>query len=413
MIPFWIAASCLLAGALLFVLPPLLGRTGVRATFSRERINLAVFQDELSQLQADVEAGLIDPEQQQAARREIEQRVAEDVVGGAALVQTRPRQTGLAVLLGLALPVMGIATYLWVGSPESLNPAAQSTLEPGQSHAVTPQQIAERVEQLSARLKDKPDDVEGWVMLARSLAMLQRYNESAEAYRNATRLLPDHPDLLADYADILAMAQGRRLAGQPEALALRALAANPRHLKAMALSGSAAFERQDYAQAVARWQPILALVPADSDPARQIQNSISEARRLGGLTADAGAEPVPSAAPAVADAFVSGRVSLSAQLAGQVSPNDTVFIFARAESGPPMPLAILRRQVRDLPLDFRLDDSMAMSPDMRLSRFPRVVVSARVSKSGGAMPSSGDLQSAIAPLALGGRVELVIDRVLP
>ncbi len=410
MIPFWIAAACLLAGALLFVLPPLLGRTGSRATLSRERINLAVFQDELRQLQADVDAGLIDPEQQQAARREIEQRVAEDVVDNNALVVTKARQPGLALLIGVALPVLGIATYLWVGSPESFNPAAQSTLEPGQPHAVTPQQIAERVEQLSARLKDKPDDVEGWVMLARSLSMLQRFGESAEAYRNATCLLPDHPDLLADYADILAMAQGRRLAGQPEALALRALAANPNHLKAMARSGSAAFERQDYKQAVARWQPILALVPADSEAARSIKNSIAEARRLGGLAEDA---PVEQAAAVAVDAFVSGRVSLASQLAGRVSPNDTVFIFARAESGPPMPLAILRRQVRDLPLDFRLDDSMAMSPQMRLSRYPRVVVSARVSKSGGAMPASGDLQSAITPLALGGSADLVIDRVLP
>lgn len=409
MIPFWIVAACLLAGALLFVLPPLLGHGGGRQTLSRAGINLAVYRDELRQLEDDAAAGLLPPEQHEIARLEIERRVAEDVVESAGSATTRPRLAGLALALGLALPAAGVGTYLLLGSPAALDPAQRSPLAAGGEHALTPQQIAARVDMLAARLRDRPDDLDGWLMLARSLVVLRRFDEAAGAYRNATRLLPDHPDLLSDYADVMAMAQGRRLAGQPEALALRALAANPRHVKALALAGSAAFERRDYAQAIARWTPILDLVPADSQAARSIRASLAEARRLGGMEATGGT----AAAPAAADTAITGRVSLAPALAARAAPDDTLYIYARAEQGPPMPLAILRRQVRDLPLEFRLDDGMAMTPDLRLSRFPRVVVSARISKSGSAMPGSGDLQSAGAPLAVGGSVRIVIDRVLP
>jgi cytochrome c-type biogenesis protein CcmH len=200
-----------------------------------------------------------------------------------------------------------------------------------------------------------------------------------------------------DFADALAMARGQRFEGEPEKLIQRALEIEPNNLKGLALAGSVAFERKDYAQAAAYWQRMLPLVPAESQDARMIQQNVREARQLAG---DAQA--------------LQGTVSLSPQLAGKAAADDTVFVFARAAEGPPMPLAVARTRVRDLPYRFRLDDSMAMTPAMKLSSFPRVVVGARVSKSGNAAPQPGDLQGASAPVANdAGSVNVVIDRVVP
>jgi cytochrome c-type biogenesis protein CcmH len=191
------------------------------------------------------------------------------------------------------------------------------------------------------------------------------------------------------------MARGRRLDGEPEQLLARALELEPTNLKALALAGTAAFARGDYAAAAARWEKMLPLVPPDSEEARSIQASVDEAKAF------------------LKNAPLRGMVRLAPQLKGKASPDDTVFIFARAAEGPAMPLAVLRRQVRDLPFAFSLDDTMAMAPGARLSGFPRVVVAARVSKSGNPAPQPGDLQGSSAPVANDADgVSVVIDSVV-
>jgi cytochrome c-type biogenesis protein CcmH len=222
--------------------------------------------------------------------------------------------------------------------------------------------------------------------------VLGRYGEAVEAYAEAARRAPRDPQLLADFADVLAMSRGERLAGEPEKLVLRALEIDPGNLKALALAGTAAFERKDYAIAARFWQRMLPLVPGGSDEARTIQANVDEALALSARK--------PAAKAAVAKAAgVRGTVRLSEKLTQKASPGDTLFIFARAAEGPPMPLAVLRKQVRDLPASFALDDSMAMTPAMRLSGFSRVVVGARISRSGNATPGPGDLQGLSAPVA--------------
>jgi cytochrome c-type biogenesis protein CcmH len=196
------------------------------------------------------------------------------------------------------------------------------------------------------------------------------------------------------------MVRGERLQGEPEKLVLRALEIDPEHLKALALAGTAAFERKDYARAERYWRRMLPLVPAGSEDERQIRASIDEARSLAG------------SAPLAARA-VQGKVLLSKKLAAQAAPDDVVFIFARAAEGPPMPLAVKRARVRDLPLEFALDDSMAMAPGMNLSAHARVVIGARISKSGTATPQPGDLQGLSAPVANDARgVSVTIDSVV-
>jgi cytochrome c-type biogenesis protein CcmH len=241
------------------------------------------------------------------------------------------------------------------------------------------------------------------------------------AYAKAVELVGENAGLLADYADVLALANNRSLEGEPMKVIQRALKANPDQLKALSLAGTYAFEKKDYATAVKYWERIVVLAPTSPDAPKdprfvdQVRASVAEARQLGGMPPAADAPPAaamaqaaqappggdaPAAAPNP-DAFVSGKVTLAAALAAKASPEDTVFIFARAAEGPRMPLAIIRKQVKDLPIEFKLDDAMAMQPAMRLSAFPRVVVGARVSKKGDAVPQPGDLQGASEPVKVG------------
>jgi cytochrome c-type biogenesis protein CcmH len=265
------------------------------------------------------------------------------------------------------------------------------------------QQLDAMVERLATRLRDSPGDVEGWKLLGRSYSALGRFPESAEAYGKAAALDPRDAQLLADFADVLAMARGQRLEGEPEKLIARALELDPTNLKALALAGTAAYARKDYATAAAQWEKMLPLVPPDSEDARAIRANVQEARALAGMKEETkGARQV-----------LKGTVALAAKIKTQAAPDDTVFIFARAVEGPPMPLAVQRVKVRELPVSFSLDDSMAMAPGMSLSAHPRVVVVARVSRSGSPAAQPGDLQGASAPVANDASgVAVVIDSVV-
>ncbi len=284
------------------------------------------------------------------------------------------------------------------GSGEAAEPNEEAASAP---HALVPEQVMAMVDQLAERLKSSPDDGDGWLMLARSQVVLGKHAEAVESFKRAARLRPDDANLFADYADAKAMADGRSLEGEPTKLVLRALQLDANNPKALALAGTAAFDRRDYAGAVAYWERLVKLEPADAGYAQQVRGGIAEARQLAGMPP--AAPPATDPTPALLVASVSGTVELAPALKARTSPDDTVFVFARAIDGPRMPLAILRKQVRDLPLRFTLDDEMAMSPDAKLSGASRVVVGARVSKSGDAMPRPGDLQGQLDAVAVGAR----------
>jgi len=291
----------------------------------------------------------------------------------------------------VAVPLLSLGIYFAIGNPGviALEDEAQATQR----------QIVAMVERLAVKLKENPDDVEGWKMLGRSYAVLGRFPEAVDAYGKAATRAPRDAEVLVDLADVLAMVNGQRLAGDPERLVERALAIDPKNLKGLALSGTAAYDRGDFATAAARWERMLALLPPDSEDARVVRENVEQAR-----TKAATARPA---------AKLAGTVSLSPKLKGRAAPEDVVFIFARAAEGPRVPLAVLRKQVRDLPLSFALDDSMAMAPGMNLSAFPRVVIGARISKAGSATPQAGDLQGASAVVANDATgVKLVIDSVV-
>jgi cytochrome c-type biogenesis protein CcmH len=341
----------------------------------------------------------------------------------------RPLVAGVTVFV-LAFSVAG---YAWLGNRAGWQVSPGETGEavaqaPGHASADPAEQKAQMDEMLAKlveRLKAQPDDADGWQMLARSYGAQGRYVEAIEAHKRVVALRPKDAQALADYADALAMANNRSLDGEPEAMILKAVKLDPTNVKALALAGTVAFNRADYKTAVAHWERAVQLADPASGYAQQLQGALVEARQRGGMPAVAAAEPgapaaglfAPAPAP-VADASpaaantpaaaggpeaITGRVTLKPELKGKFGPDDVVFVFARAPTGSKMPLAILRKKVSDLPLDFKLDDSLAMSPASKLSTASQVVVGARISKTGNAMPGPGDLQVLSAPMALGAR----------
>ena len=370
---------------------------------SREASNVAILRDQLRELDADLAAGTMPRDQYEQAKRELEQRVLDE---SKAIPGTIDRTDAVGGVdggdPGWRDPDRGAAAVRRAGQPRRVRPDwRRAARRGGADHEVTPEQVEAMAANLAAKLEKEPGNVDGWVMLARTYYAMNRHAEAARAFDRAVALVPDNADLLADYADSLGASEGG-LRGKSLELVERALKADPTHWKALALAGTAAFNRKDYRQAVDYWERMKKTVPPDSSIAGSIDASIAEARELGGLKAGpAPAKPRLAAAPAPArrrdrgtrprlrrrrmslpGATVAGTVNLSPALAGKVSPTDTVYIFARAAEGPKMPLAILRKQVKDLPVAFALDDSMAMAPNFALSNFPSVVVGARVSKSG-------------------------------
>jgi len=420
---FWVVAVCLIIAALLFLLPPLLTRGNVKREAVRDALNVEIAKDKIAELDADLRTGVLSQDQYDRARQELERSLLEDVGGTTTrAVPTTSANASLisAAVVGIAIPILAVALYQHLGGgfaaihPELAQPAVKT-----EAHEGT---IETMVVQLKERLAKNPSDAEGWSMLGRSYYFLKRYNDAAQSYGKVVEIIGEtEPDVLADYADTVAMASGRSMKGKPYELVKKALSLQPFHEKSLWLAGSAAYEEKDYANALGYFEKLMQVFPPGSENSEQMKRNIGEIQEL---LAQSGAKVPPSvaaAAPtraastAAGTAKIIGTVKLLPSLAANAAPTDTVFIFARAAQGPRMPLAIVRKQVKDLPITYTLDDSLAMNPAMKLSNFQQVVVGARISKSGNAMPQSGDLQGQSGTIALGGSkpVDVVINSVTP
>lgn len=370
---------------------------------------LARLKSQLAQIDGLIKEGVLTGDGARRARQTIEQQILAAVTGDASALPgaapARPSARLVAAVAGFVL-LVGAAGWGLRGNHEGLNigPGQGAVSEDG-AHPTSNAEIEALIGRLTERLKAKPDDAEGWAMLARSYAAQNRHAEALPALKRVIELRPKDAQSLADYADGLAVANNRSLDGEPEKVVQQALALDPANVKALSLAGTAAFNRNDFKGAAAMWERAVKVSDPADEFTQQLQGAVNAARERAGLPVAATgpaakAAPAAPAAPAAAtpapaanaQAAVSGRVSLATAAQGQVSPDDTVFIFARAPGGSRMPLALLRKQVRDLPLDFRLDDSLSMSPAALLSAAPQVVVGARVSKSGSAVPGPGDWQ---------------------
>lgn len=289
MIVFWLICAILIAIALAFILPPLLQSSAGQADKQDKEANINVYRDQLSELEADLRNGIVSQEQYQQDRDEIERRLLDDV-GSEEPRSNKTKQpaAGRAPVYAIALgiPIIAIAFYLRVGDPAALSPMATRPAQgpfsqnPTSNGRMTPQGIEANVAALAKRLEQNPSDAEGWTMLGRSYSNMERFSDARDAFARATALKPDDADLWADYAFAMAMANGRRLQGQPLELVKKALKLDPDNLKALELAGTAEFQARNYKQAIEYWQKILEKTPANSELATALTQRINEAKSL-------------------------------------------------------------------------------------------------------------------------------------
>lgn len=429
MITFVILATVMVVVTLAFVGLPLIRGSG-RAGVERPAINLAIYRDQFAELEAERARGAISDAQYTENRAELERRVLEEGAASREPVAAGRSKAGLwtAIVLAGAVPVISALLYTQWGDPDAFSALGRATTSAAtEAHGgLSPDEMGVAVDRLAERLKKEPENLDGWLTLARSYYSMGRFDQAAQAFDHVVKAVPGEADILADYADALAMAQGRNIAGKPMELVQAALKANPAQWKALAMAGTDAFSRQDYRAAVDYWERLQATQPAGSPIAEQLNSSIAEARQLGGIKSAppkpgstmppmaAAPAPAPAAPRAGAAATVSGTVDLAPAVKAKAKPDDAVFIFARPADGSRMPVALTQGKVKDLPLKFTLDDTMAMSPDMVLSHQEKVIVGARLSKSGAPMPRPGDFEGLSTAVPVGAKnVAVTISRELP
>jgi cytochrome c-type biogenesis protein CcmH len=413
MLLFVLLAALMLAAALAFVLPPLL-RTGAPGSSAGEARRLLALLDESHK------NGILSDAEYAAKRAELGERLL-----GALDAPAAPRRGyAAAVAVALLVPAAAIVLYRMVGTPEALVPGALTQAPTPADHDGNMEQA---IANLAAKLKQNPDDAEGWTLLGRAYEATQRFDQARDALKHAYDLAKGDPDVAVAYAEALALSsQTRRIEGEPRQILDTALKAAPDNQRGLWLLGISEYQGKDYDKAIGAWKHLLGVLPKDSDIIPSVQQQIARAE------AERDGKPLPAEEPAAtntaaaeapaAPASASGNgpqlhveVALDPKLAGKLAPGDVLFIYAKAASGPPMPLAIQRMDATKLPVTVTLTDGMGMLPSMKLSQFPQVVIGARVSKSGNAMPQSGDLQVLSKPMAVTTTdpIKLTIDQVVP
>ncbi len=383
--------------------------------------HVTVYREQLAELERELVQGSLDQQGFDLSQQELTQRLMEDAPAAAAATEepATARTKLLISLLSLSIPVLAFVIYFFVGTPVALDPAllAQANGE----EQITPQKLETMAEQLSQRLEKEPKNAEAWVMLGRIQRALARY-EQADAALQKALALERNDDVLIERAEVLAQKNNGSFKGEPWAIINSVLKSDPQNGNALLLAGSAAFSEARFKEALVYWEKVRGLLPATSPDGPALAEAIDKARERLGLPplapatagnapASAGAMPKPQSD---GTERLSGRVVLSPELAAQVSPKDTVFIYANAAEGPRMPLAIIRTTVDKLPYDFVLDDSLAMNPQMKLSQVKSVMVRARISKTGNAMPQAGDFGASVGPVTPGSpeKLQLTISKAL-
>lgn len=420
---FWGTAVVCVLIALAFVLPALL-RTRARTTQAARRdVNIAVYRDQLKEMDTDRANGLLSEAQYQATKLELEARLADDAL--AADNSPEPARVGsrrLGFALGTLLPAAAFGLYFWLGNPASLiaNADAQSAAaNPDTASAQGEHDFMKMIQKVEEKTRANPDDGEAWAMLAKTYSAVERWPEALQAYEKAIKLLPQDASVLSGYAEAIAITNNRVLSGKPMELVQKALEINPDDMKGLELSGIYAYQEKNFAQASYFFKKLYKLMPPESSYAQDILAAQKEAERLvqSGLTGlDDLSNPPPSeekAASATAGATIKGSIDIAPALKSKLAASDVLFLFARAGQGGP-PVAAVRASAGKLPLEFELNDSMAMNPGNTLSQQKQVMLVARVSKSGNPMAQAGDLEGTVADVKVGATgVKIVIDQAKP
>ncbi|MSQ05575.1 MAG: c-type cytochrome biogenesis protein CcmI [Nitrosomonadaceae bacterium] len=443
---FWVLAGVFIIGALLFILPTLLRKNNNLTGIENRIANVRIYQDQVSELDHDLRNDTLNQNQYNQSKLELQQRMLQDIPEENAtkdLQITGNRGIATSAIIFLVMPILAISLYLLLGNTKALSPqpvnentqaSNQSSVETDASHR--DQEISSMVNNLTQRLKNQPDDIEGWLMLGRTYSIMGRFKEASDVYAKLLILVPNNAEILVDYADVLAMTRDGSLAGESTELINKALLIDSKNPKALALAGTAAFEQDNFKQAANHWEKLLTIIPADSKLAQSVSESITKAKSLASkslasngksestvkreskiLSENNNALPLKTqrtTANITSASTVSGIVKITPAFAVKISPEDNLYIYARAKEGPKMPLAIVRLRAKDLPASFLLKDGMGMNPNMKLSSFAEVVISARITKTGRAMPESGDLQGFSSIIKMGDQsVSILIDQEVP
>jgi len=359
---------------------------------SQANANAKVYRDQILDLDHEHDSGHISDEEWQQSRDELSLRLLEDTsaVDDPAAKTEKPA-IWTAVVLAVALPLGSMGMYMWVGQPEALNPLALKT--PDQ---VDPKDLTKMAQTLAEKLQDKPNNLQGWVMLGRTYRTLENFDAALRAYDSALTL-SDDDDLKLERIEVIAMQRQGQFEGEPWNVIREVLQRDPQHFGALLTAGSASYAEGKFADALKYWEQARKPLDANNPDLAGLESAIATVRERLGM-------PPAKAAPAAASGLnVTGQVNLSASLKSKASPNDVVFIYATPANGDRMPLAIFKTTVSQLPFNFTLDDSTAMAPDRKLSAAGEVMVKVRVTKSGNAMPQSGDLSGSLGPVKVGAK----------
>ncbi len=404
MVLFGIVAALMVAAAVAFVLVPLL-RGGSTGEAARDRLNVALYRDRRRELEAEQADGTLSPEEFAKTEAELQRDLLANVGEETARPAPTAAQRWIAWPVALGIPLIALPLYLVLGEPSLVDETATAGLAEADSAAAPDMESA--LEELAARLEQDPQNVEGWVLLGRSLTALGRHSQAANAFARGIQFLGEESDLLLGRAQALAMGQAQRLDGEPIALVQRVLDRDPDHPQAHWLAGIHAFEHEEYARALEHWQTVKGLI-GDGEMGASVDEAIARARSMGDFAEVAPAELGEPLGSADASSL-SVRVTVSASVAAQLPAEATVFIFARPP-GQRMPIAATRRPARELPLTVSLGHNELLG-DGDLGQFDRLEVVARISASGDAAATAGDLEGTIR-MAPGTAAELVIDRLL-
>ncbi|MDP2748508.1 c-type cytochrome biogenesis protein CcmI [Pseudomonas sp.] len=381
MIEFWLCAGLLLLTALAFLLIPVLRARKVQAEEDRTALNVTLYQERLLDLQGQHDAGALNAEQLANGRDEAARELLADTEGAQAQRTQRTLGGKIPLIAALLMPLLGYGLYQQWGAIDDV--------ERAQAFAQQPKTIEEMTARLEAAVKNDPKSAESWYFLGRTYMAQERAADAAVAFERAIDVAGREPELLGQWAQALYFSGDKQWTEQLQALTDEALKGDPAEVTSLGLLGIAAYEAGQFQQAIERWQQLVAVLPAE-DPSRMaIQGGIDRAREQLGA-------PAADAAPAASQGLTV-RVALAAELQAKVQPGDAVFIFARAVSGPPMPLAVKRLSVADLPAEVSLSDSDAMMPQLKISGFEQVQLVARISRSGNA--TTGEWIGSSQPLA--------------
>jgi len=403
---FWTAVILLLLLALAFLVIPLLRRVPSLETDQRLQQNIQIAREQKRQLQAQLEAGEIDADSYDSAYRDLQTALALelDQERGAA---ARAPGRWMWVVIVLAIPLGSIALYLNYGNYRVVeNPRLALAPDPQQNAAAPQMTLDEMQAAIRERLRDNPEDAEGWFMLGRTFMAKREFNQAVTAFQRTYDLAGNEPGVMFALADALAMQNNGNLLGEPEELVQRGLGIAPNFPNGLWLAGMAAEQRQDFRAAHRYWTRLLPLIEDNPDSVREIQAllKILEER-----------DPTLAVATrAVADNRLTLSVDINPELKARAGEDTAVFVYAKAMQGPPMPLAVKRLRLGDLPVSLTLGDEDAMMPAMKLSSFDQVVVGARVSFSGNPVAQPGDFyteQSGVDSNNPPQNLSLVIDQV--